>query len=100
MTADDIRFALVAIATLPATGFTIVYGLGSPWYKSLLGRALFTHALGMALLIDISVLYKFFGDDYAGRDVVSITVYAVIIVGTWAQFIALLRERARGRDLR
>jgi hypothetical protein len=99
MTADDIRFALVAFAVLPATGFTLVYGLRSPWYRSLLGRALFTHALGMALLIDISVAYKMFGDDYPGRDVVSISVYAVIIAGTWAQFIALLRERRHGRDL-
>lgn len=99
MSADDIRFTLVALAVIPATGFTLVYGLGSPWYRSLLGRALFTHALGMMLLIDISVAYKFIGDDYPGRDLVSITVYTVIIVGSWAQFVALLRVRSHGRQL-
>ncbi len=35
-----------------------------------------TSSLGLAFLIDISLAYKAFGDNYALRDVVRLSVYA------------------------
>ena len=96
MSADTIAFVLIATAAIPATGFPLVYAF-RPWRKTWLGRALMTKAIGMMLLIDISLAYRLFGDDYPGRDVVRLTVYAFVIVGLWGQFLVLLstpRQRA------
>lgn len=92
MNADVIALILVLAMAPPATLFPILYAF-RPWWKSLIGRALMTHSVGLALLIDISLLYKAFGDDYPGRDVVRLAVYAVILVGVTGQCIALIRSR-------
>lgn len=96
MSADTLAVILVALAAPPATLFPFVYAT-RPWYRSLLGRALMTKAIGIALLIDISLLYNWLGDDYALRDVVRLTVYSLITCGVWFQFIALVRT-IRKRD--
>jgi hypothetical protein len=97
MSADTAAVLLVLAAAPAQTLFAIVYGVGSPWWRSLVGRALFTKALALALLIDISLLYHWLGDDYALRDVVRLTVYGLIAVGAWMQFVALLVEKYKGR---
>jgi hypothetical protein len=89
---DTIALILVLLMAPPATLFPILYAF-RPWYRSLIGRALMTHSVGLALLIDISLLYKAFGDDYPGRDIVRLAVYSVILVGVTGQCIALIRSR-------
>lgn len=93
MSADTIAFVLVLLAAIPATGFPLVYGVTSPWHRSRVGRALMTKACGLMLLIDISLVYMIFGDDYPWRDVVRLTVYVFVTVGLWYQFYALLRAK-------
>jgi len=54
--------------------------------------------LGLALLVDISLAYKAFGDDYALRDVVRLSVYAIVLAGVLfatGALIAALREKRR-----
>lgn len=93
MSADTASLILILIAAPAQTMFILIYGLGSPWWRSLLGRALFTKALGLALLVDISVLYHFLGDEYVYRDVVRVTVFSLIAVGAWLQLMALIKEK-------
>lgn len=76
----------------PATLFPIRYAF-RPWYRSLIGRALMIHSVGLALRIDISLLYKAFGDDYPGRDIVRLAVYTLIWLGVTFQCVALIRSR-------
>lgn len=93
MSATDITVGLI-VATAPAqTAFILLYGFGSPWWKSLLGRALFTKALGLALLVDLALLYQFFGDDWWNRDGIRLGVYALIATGAWLQLAALVQQR-------
>jgi hypothetical protein len=80
-----------------ATLFPLLYGLTTPWWRSLIGRALMTKAVGLALLIDISLLYTWLGDDYFLRDAVRLTVYGLIFVGVWLQLTALFVEKYRAR---
>lgn len=100
MSADVAAVILILAAAPPATLFPIVYGFTAPWWKTLIGRALLTKAIGLALLIDISLIYKFLGDEYFLRDVVRLSVYALITVGTWMQFSALLVEKYHARKER
>lgn len=95
MSPDAIAVVLIAAASIPATLFPLVYGFTSPWWRTPIGRALMVKAVGLALLIDISLVYNFFGDDYAARDAVRLGVFSLITVGVWMQFLALMREKWR-----
>lgn len=90
MTAEHLAVALIVIAAPAATMFPFVYAF-RPWHTTLIGRALMVQSVGLMLLIDISLAYKAFGDDYALRDAVRLTVYALITLGTWGVFLALVR---------
>jgi len=94
--ADTIALALVLCMAPPATLFPILYAF-RPWWRSLIGRALMTHSVGLALLIDISLAYKAFGDDYPGRDFVRLAVYSLILLGVTFQCVALIRSRGTKR---
>lgn len=87
---DGIAVALIFLAAPPATMFPIVYAT-RPWHATLIGRALMTKAIGLALLIDISIVYQLLGDDYPFRNLVRVGVYTLVVVGIWIQFIAMAR---------
>lgn len=97
MNADLLAVVLILAAAPPATLFPLLYGLTAPWWRAWIGRALFASSLGLGLLIDISLLYKVFGDNYALRDVVRLSVYFIIVCGAWLTFTAWIIERRDAR---
>lgn len=94
---DSIATALIIIAAPAATMFPIVYWF-RPWRQSQIGRALMVKATGMALLIDITIAYYAFGDDYPFRHLVRVIIYGLITLGIWWQFLAMLRAGKREDD--
>jgi hypothetical protein len=100
MNADLIALLLVLAAAPAITAFALWYGLTAPWYRSAAGRALFVSSTGLAMLIDISLLYKWLGDDYWLRDAVRLFVYAWIAAGAWLKLGALAHERRKARRAR
>ncbi len=99
MNADLAAVILVLIAAPPATLFPLAYAwiARGVWWRTPAGRALMTSSTALALLIDISLLYQWLGDDYALRDAVRLTVYALVALGAWLKLGALLLESWRGR---
>ena len=99
MTADALAVLLVVIAAPAATLFPPCYAYiaRGVWYRTPAGRALMTSSTALALLIDISLAYQWLGDDYALRDVVRLTVFALVALGAWLKFGALVYEWRRGR---
>lgn len=93
MSPDKMAALLIMAAAPPATLFPLVYGFTAPWWRSLVGRALMVKAVGLALLIDVSIVYQIFGDDYPLRDAVRLGVFSLITVGVWMQFGALMHEK-------
>lgn len=92
----DTYFGLVMTLALPgALIFLVVYGLTAPWWKSFLGRALFTKSFGVSLTILFSALLFTFGPDYVGRDTLRIVGATVIFFGVWGQAIAITSAKAR-----
>lgn len=83
----------------PANLFPILYTAFFPWWQSPLGRALFTKALGLMLLIDISVLYQLFGDNYDLREQVRFIVFTLVLLGMSYQLVVIIKIKlqARGR---
>lgn len=102
MSADTVSLLLIVVAAPPLTMFVPYYAWVARglWWRNPAGRALMVSTSGLALLVDISLLYAVFGDDYPLRDVVRLTVYAWIALGSWLKFGALVYEsRHRRRDM-
>ena len=99
MSADTAAVILVLVAAPAATLFPICYAWISRglWWRTPAGRALMVSSTALALLIDISLAYQWLGDDYAARDVVRLTVYALIATGAWLKLGALLWEHHKQR---
>lgn len=96
MSADDAAVLLIVATAVPITLFSIGYTFTARgWWREWVGRALFTSAWGLALLVDISLLYNWLGDNYPWRDEVRLTVYSIICVGAWFKLIALVVEKRR-----
>lgn len=91
--------ALVIVAAIapPATLFAIIYGLTVPWWATTIGRAMLISSTGLALLVDISLLYQVFGENYALRDWVRLSVFMIVCLGAWYKFGALVLEKVRAR---
>lgn len=85
-------------AGLPAFLFTAVYGIGSPWYKSWLGRNLFGLMASLSILFIVILLRRFLGE-YPGYWAVSLVAYTLLAVMFWAFFINLVIERRAARPL-
>lgn len=82
---------------LTATPFAIIYGLRSPWWQTTIGLAMLASSSALALLVDVSLLYKVFGDDYPLRETVLVFVLALVFQGSAFKLAALVKERWSGR---
>jgi len=92
---DDWALLLLLLAAPAATLYPAVLVATTRWHQSLIGRALLTKAVGLALLIDLSLAYRVLGADYQGRDAARLTVFGLITIGVWMQLYALLRNKVR-----
>lgn len=95
MNIDDVALVLLLLTAPPSTLYPIVFGLTTRWRGTLMGPALLTKSIGLALLVDLSLAYRVLGAGYQGRDVARVTVFALITVGVWMQTYALLRQKHR-----
>lgn len=83
---------LITIAAPAQTLFVLLYGFRSPWYKSLLGRALFTKSLALALLLNLS-LVGYWWPNYPLRHPIGVIVVFLVLLGAWMQLVALVHEK-------
>lgn len=97
MSNQDLDLLLVWLAAPAQTAFVVGFGLSTRWWKSLLGRALFTKALALALLLDLTVFADQFGYDYPHREEITTGVLCLVVVGSWMQLFAFGVEKARRR---
>lgn len=94
---------LVYLGAVGATTFPLAYALRYPtrgkWFRSAIGRALMTKAVGVMLLFDLSavqILYPFALPAWA-----SCLIVALVVAGINYQCAVLLRTQAevrRGHD--
>ena len=100
MSADTAAVLMILSAAPAATLFPLIYGFTVRWWTFPIGRALMVSSTGLGLLIDISLIYQWLGDDYFLRDVVRLSVYGFIVAGAWLKLIAILIEKSRGKRSR
>ncbi|HEY3683479.1 MAG TPA: hypothetical protein VGL93_10590 [Streptosporangiaceae bacterium] len=93
--------ALIWASTVGAWVFVLGYGVLAPWWRSDVGRHLWTWGLMVALLLTMIVVTQLLGRDYAGREGVRVAAYSLLTVMIWRHVALLarlqLRRRTRGR---
>ena len=82
------------------TIFPILYAFFYRWYRDPIGRALMLKAVGLGLLVDISMIYAMFGDDYFLREQVKFTVFTLLLVGMWYQLAVFLGIKVKSAKRR
>lgn len=91
MNADD-WFALMVIVSLPAAVlYPLIYGTQTTWWKDWIGWALLTKAVGLAILLGFTAAFQILGPDYPFRNTIRNTGMAVVMLGVWLGFLAMLR---------
>lgn len=93
MTNEEIAIWLVRIGAVTQTTFVFLYGGFSPWWRNRVGRALFTKALGLMLLLDLSLINEAVGRPYPYMEQVVIAVIGLVTLGSLMQLSALLIEK-------
>lgn len=80
------------IAALGCVATAILYGVGSPWYRTLLGVVFFG-----VVVVNIPVFGIIFGrrifDMYPGYGWVAFVTYCFAALGWWSMFAMVLIER-------
>lgn len=93
--ADVWRTILLSVIAVGQTLFVVLY-VTFPWWKSFLGRALFSKAFALMILIDFIALGRITG--YARDDRVFVMLYSLLAVGVWAEVVVFLRVKYRGGE--
>lgn len=96
MSTDDIVFFNVCWGAVAATLFAILYPSLSPgWRRTWIGWALLTSSSALALLLDLSVVGKWFGTEYLHSAYVRVGVTFLVALGASLKLTALLVTKIR-----
>ena len=95
-------FAIMVWVALPAVVlYALIFGIKARWWRSWIGFGLLNKATGLSMMLVFTALLMTFGGDYPGRDILRDVGITLIVVGSWAALIAMLREyRHKPRGLR
>lgn len=97
MNTETLTNLLVVLAGIPALGAVLTYGIGSPWWRSWLGRVTFGLLLGIALLVGLALARRLFGA-YPGHELVALIDYALVTLSLWGIWVVILVERRSPHD--
>ena len=97
MSTETLALIIVWAAAPAATLVPIVYGLLQPWWRSLTGRALMTSTVGLALLIDLSLIFRAWDGHLQTKREIALAIYVLICAGSWLMLLALVRAQLRSR---
>lgn len=86
----DPAFWLYFLAWLPYALYVVIYGFGSPWYQSRIGRGLLLTKLAIVLVLTNALIIITLGD-YPAKDTVRGVLLGLVIVAAWYQLIAMVR---------
>lgn len=88
---------LVYAAAVPAVIFPFLYGFLFPFWKSVLGQALMTTSVGIAVVMVVTCLRVTFGDGYPYQEEVRIVGFSLVTIGFWWQLLAICKVWYSGR---
>lgn len=89
---NEIAGLVVIAVTVPAVLNASIYGLGSRWWQTWLGRVLFSKWLSVALVFVFIVLRRLVGD-FPGYGWVALGLYSFVFLSFAATTVELIIER-------
>lgn len=95
-------FAVMVWAALPAVVlYALIFAFKARWWRTWIGFGLLNKAVGLSMMLAFTALLMTFGHDYPGRGILRDVGITLIMVGSWAALVAMLREyRHKPRGLR
>lgn len=91
---NEIANWIALAAIIPFALFTVIYGFGSPWYKSPLGVTIFGLGAGVTGVLCVVLARRWF-KEYPGYEWVAIIAYSLFTLIGIALLVILLLERRR-----
>lgn len=70
----------------------LIYGIGSPWWRSLLGVTIFAKWLSVMLVFDFLIARRTFGE-FPGYGWLALGVYGFMFLAFWAVVVEVAIER-------
>lgn len=96
---NEIANYVLIIGSLPALAFLLIFGIGSPWYRSPLGRVIFLLALSIVTFYGVAMANVLF-DEYPGRGWIRLTAFSLLAVAlTLLSIIVVIERRAPAEPL-
>lgn len=89
---NDVATIIVFAVAVPAHALVFIYGLGSPWYRSVLGVTIFAKWLSVALVFDYLISRRLWGE-WPGFGVTAIAVYGFMFLAFSAVVAEVVIER-------
>lgn len=83
---------IIMILAVPVTIVPIFYYFVFPWREYLEGKAVMISAVGLALLVDLSLLFKIADIPLVVKLGIADGVYALVLVGSIYKLAALIRN--------
>ena len=92
--------ALVWAAAVGAWVFVAGYSALAKWWRSEVGRHMWSFGAMVALLLTLIIVTRVLGRDYPGRDAVRIGCYGLLTFMVWHQVVLLFRIQVRAARAR
>ncbi len=102
MTHYDTIFSFFLHLVLTAAGigstlFSLLY-LRSPWYQTVLGKALLFQSIAMSTFLDLTVVFHYWDPpSYEIYQLINIVALLMLTIGTFAMMIVLVSYQKEGR---
>jgi hypothetical protein len=87
----------LAVAT---TAFPILYARFAPFYRSWLGITIFTLGVALALLADMTLLFRVWEPPLSWRAFITTFVFGLILVASIAKSVILIKTQVSHRGAR
>lgn len=88
---NDIAGLVAVAVTIPAVANVLIYGLGSRWWETRLGRVLFSKWLSVALVFLFIIARRFWGE-FPGYGWLALGLYAFVFLSFAATTVELIIE--------
>lgn len=94
---NEIAGVIAILVAVPAVANVLIYGLGSRWWESWLGRVLFSKWLSVALVFLFIISRRVWGE-YLGYGYAALALYTFVLVSFGATTAELIIERRAPGD--
>ena len=93
---DWATFIVYGVAAV-SHALVLIYGLGSPWWRSLLGVTIFAKWLSVMLVFDYLIARRVWGE-FPGYGLAAILVYGFMLLAFSAVVVEVVIERRHPAD--